>query len=162
MSYEGYNNLTATPDKFEFKFVSEGPAGKIVKMIQFTETENKGIYNLAFGNLGADGKLNDDVISNNRDRNKILATVATAIYEFCTHKPKALIFFCGNTPQRTRLYRMALTINLTELKKDFWIYGLIKNGEMLKKINFCKGIDYYGFLIKRKKRNFNSWKKLKN
>lgn len=32
-----------------FEFVSEGPKGKIRKLVQFTETDRVGTYNLAFG-----------------------------------------------------------------------------------------------------------------
>jgi hypothetical protein len=154
MRYEGYKNLIVSPNKLEFKFVSEGPAGKIIKVIQFSQTGYKKIYNLAFGNLRPDGSLDDQAISNNNDRNKILRTIVTAIHEFYSVYSDKFIFFCGNTPQRNRLYRMALAINLTELRNEFHIYGLIKKDGRLERVNFRTGVDYFGFMIKRKKHIF--------
>ena len=32
-----------------FEFISEGPNGKVTKIIQYSETNLKGFYNLGFG-----------------------------------------------------------------------------------------------------------------
>ena len=69
-------------DKLEFQFESEGPKGKIIKMVQFAQTQNKDIFNLAFGNLNDDGSIDDEATNDNKDRNKILATVAATVYKF--------------------------------------------------------------------------------
>lgn len=151
MRYERYENIAVSPDKLEFQFISEGPKGKIAKIIQFTQTMDDDIYNLAFGNLTCDGLIDDKTINDNKDRNKILATVAGAVYEFSGLYTDKYIFFCGSTPERTRMYRMALTINLEELNKDFLIYGVIRKPDTFESVLFEKGIDYFGFMIKRKK-----------
>ena len=113
------------------------------------ETNDPLVYNLAFGNLLPDGSVDDHIKNNNKDRNKILATVAAIIYEFTARCPGKLVFFTGSTPERTRLYRMALTINLEELKKDFEVYGIDATKGALTE-PFMKGKEYSGFLIKRK------------
>lgn len=151
MNYERYENIIASPDKLEFQFVSEGPKGKVTKVIQFTQTLNKNIYNLAFGNLKSDYTVDDETTNDNGDRNKILATVAGAVYEFSSQYPDKFIFFCGTTPQRTRLYRMALTINMEALKNDFQIYGVLRGIDTFERVVFHKGVDYFGFMVKRKK-----------
>ncbi|AXY74823.1 hypothetical protein D3H65_12885 [Paraflavitalea soli] len=151
MNYERYENIIASPDKLEFQFVSEGPKGKVTKMIQFTQTLNENIYNLAFGNLRNDGSVDDETTNDNGDRNKILATVAGTVYEFSAGYPERFIFFCGTTPQRTRLYRMALTINMEALKNDFHIYGVLRGMDTFERVAFRKGVDYFGFMVKRKK-----------
>lgn len=151
MNYEKYENITTSPDKLEFQFVSAGPKGSIIKIIQFTQTLHDDIYNLAFGNLKHDGSIDDETTNDNGDRNKILATVAGAVYEFTSHYPDKFIFFCGTTPQRTRLYRMALTINIVLLMNDFKIYGILKGIDTFERVVFQKGVDYYGFMVKRKK-----------
>lgn len=33
-------------------------------------------------------------------------------------------FFSGSTPERTRLYRMAISLNIEELEADFGIFGV--------------------------------------
>lgn len=151
MQYEKYENILASSDKLEFQFISDGPKGKFTKVIQFTRTQNEIIYNLAFGNLRKDGSVDDKTTNDNKDRNKILATVAAAVYEFTSLYPDKFVFFCGTTTERTRLYRMALTINLEELKKDFYIYGVLKGIDTFERVTFQKGVDYFGFMVKRKK-----------
>ena len=126
MRCEKYENIITSSDKLEFQFISDGPKGEIIKVIQFAQTQNAEIYNLAFGNLRKDGSIDDETTNDNKDRNKIPATVAAAVFEFSSHYPDKLIFFCGTTPERTRLYRMALSLNYDELIKDFRIYGILK------------------------------------
>ena len=151
MRYEKYDNVVASSDKLEFLFESDGPKGKIKKVVQFAHTQNKDIYNLAFGDLNKDGSINDETTNDNKDRNKILATVAATIYEFTAQHPDKTVFFCGSTPERTRLYRIALTVNLEFLKKDFRIYGALKGIDTFELVPFRKNVDYFGFLVKRKK-----------
>lgn len=154
MQYEKYGNIISSSDKLEFQFESHGPKGKIKKLIQFTPTLNKEIFNLAFGNITKDGNIDDETANDNQDRNKILATVAATVYEFTSSYPEKYIFFCGSTPERTRLYRMALTVNIEELKKDFYIYDVLKGIDTFEKVPFSKGVDYFGFMVKRKRVNF--------
>jgi hypothetical protein len=150
MKYEKYESLSISKDALEFKFVSMGPKGEIQKVVQFIETENPDIYNLAFGDLMPHGEVNDAVKNDNKDRNKVLATVAAAIYEFTVHYSEKYVFFTGSTPERTRLYRMALANNLDELNVDFEIYGVILMKGLYFIKPFVKGVGYLGFLIKRK------------
>jgi hypothetical protein len=72
------------------------------------------------------------------------------IYEFTSKYLDKYIFFKGSTPERTRLYRMAITNNVDKLILDFNIYGVVvyDDGYILQ--DFKKGNDYFGFMIKRK------------
>jgi len=150
MKYEKYEPLLISKDALEFKFISDGPKGRIQKIVQFNETDNQDIYNLSFGDMMPDGMVNDCVKNDNKDRNKILATVAAAVYEFTAHYTDKFVFFTGSSPGRTRLYRMALTANFDELNGDFEIYGVILMKGLYFVKPFIKGVDYFGFLIKRK------------
>jgi hypothetical protein len=76
MNYERYESLLISADSLEFKFISGGPNGEIPKVVQFMKTSDPSIFNLAFGDLLQDGRVDDHVKNNNKDRNKILATVA--------------------------------------------------------------------------------------
>ena len=68
--------LKAEKSLLVFEFISEGPKGQIPKLVKFTETNLKGLFNLAFGDKDQHtGEINDTVISNNDDSEKILATV---------------------------------------------------------------------------------------
>lgn len=150
--YELYRNTETSI--FEFK--SNGPNGEIKKVIIFSPTQSKEIYNLAFGDLiyNAVNKkyaINDSIITNNGDRNMILATVAKSVYIFTEKYPEKIVFFKGSTLGRTRLYRRAISINLEELSETFIIFGAIKNefGNVISAPFQVNG-DFFGFIIKRK------------
>lgn len=153
MRFDKYAPLLASSDVMEYQFDSVGPKGTIIKVVQFARTSNPDIFNLAFGNL-QDGRLDEDCIVDNKDRNKILATVAATVYEFTATYPEKYIFFVGTTPQRSRLYRMAISINWTKLSADFDIYGVVFIPFGVDKEPFVAGKDYIGFLVKRKAREF--------
>ena len=150
MRYKRYENIEISSDALEYKFVSIGPKGEIQKIVQFKETAIHHVYNLAFGNLNNDGTIDDLSVNDNKDRNKILATVASIVYEFTKQFPEKKVFFAGSTYERTRLYRMAITLNYAELDIDFEIYGVLRDADTFVDVPFQKGIDYFGFLVKRK------------
>lgn len=151
MKYEKYEPLLSSNNAHEFQFTSVGPNGKIVIVVQYNKTDASNIYNLAFGNLLENGDVDDHIRNCNQDRNKILATVAASVYEFTAQYPDVRIFFTGSTPVRTRLYRMALTLNFIELSGDFEIFGVTVSNRIFLIEPFMKGKEYYGFLINRKK-----------
>jgi hypothetical protein len=130
-----------------YEFVSEGPKGKIPKLVIYEKTNLKGFYNLAFGDKNAEtGEIDDEVITNNDDSQKVLATVAATVYAF-THKySDAWVAATRSSKSRNRLYQIGISNNLEEIKTDFIIYGL-KDKKWEK---FQKGVIYEAFLIKRK------------
>jgi hypothetical protein len=131
-----------------FEFISEGPKGEISKLIKYSETNLKGLYNLAFGDKNeTTGEIDDKVVSDNKDSEKVLATVVSSVYAFYDKHPDAYVFATGSTSARTRLYRMGITKYYDEVKKDFDIYGLKENEWQ----PFKKGIEYDAFLIELKK-----------
>lgn len=104
MNYEKYESISGSSDSLEFEFISEGPNGKFKKIVQFSQTNNPDIYNLGFGDKLENGEIDDQIRNNNQDRNKILATIATIVYEFTSKYPSKMVFFSGSTTERTRLY----------------------------------------------------------
>jgi hypothetical protein len=141
--------LYKTEEEFTiYEFVSEGPKGRIPKMVEYTETATKGVYNLAFGDYDEITKtINDLSVTNNGDSLKVLATVASTVYAFLDKHPNAYIVATGSTNVRTRLYRMGITNNLAEIKEDFIVYGLSEKGTW---DDFEIGEDYEAFLITKK------------
>src|SRR5688572_26473182 len=96
--------LKASDALTTFEFISEGPIGQIPKLIQFTETNYKGVYKLAFGDKHPQtGELDDVAISNNSDSEKILATVVATVYAFTDRFPDTFIYAAGSTKSKTRL-----------------------------------------------------------
>lgn len=149
-------DLRTNTDFTLFEFKSNGPNGEIIKGIAYSVTKDETLYNLGFGDLVFDPIINgfviDDLaISDNGDRNLILATVAKSAYTFTEIYSDRSIFFKGSTKVRTRLYRRAISLNLKELSETFHIFGVIEdeNGAILN-IPFDSNGDFYGFIIKRK------------
>jgi hypothetical protein len=148
MKYEVYNDIEADSKFARFEFLSEGHKGNIPKRIEFTTTQWPGVYNLAFGDVKENGELDDLNNSNNGDRNKILATVLRVVILYTDRYPDRWIYFKGSTEQRTRLYRMAISIYLDELSALFEFFAEInKSGNF---VRFQKGLIIRGFLVKRK------------
>ena len=135
-----------------FEFISDGEKGLINKIVKYQPTNLKGIYNnLAFGDKnGSTGEIDDTVISNNGDSEKVLSTVIATLYAFTDKYPNVWIYATGSTKARTRLYRMGITRYLEEANTDFEILGEKNNDWEY----FMKNIDYEGFLVRRNKLYF--------
>jgi hypothetical protein len=128
-----------------YEFISEGPNGRIKKIVQYTETATPNVYNLGFGDFDEKTQsINDLSITNNGDSLKVLSTVASTVYAFIEKYPKAWIFATGSNSVRTRLYRMGITNNLAEISKDFVVLGYNSVGVWEK---FIIGEDYEAFLL---------------
>jgi len=125
-------------------------------VVRFDQFDVPGIVNLAFGNALPDGSLNDLVRIGNNDRNKILATVVKAVYDYTSSYPEMIVYFAGSTPARNRLYRILVTLNLEELLKDFEIFGILLLDADGCYEKFEKQRPYTGFAVKRKKSNLQS------
>ncbi len=102
--------------KTTFEFLSEGPKGKIDKIIQFSLVNNVDLYNLAFGDKNAEtGEIDDKVITDNGDSEKVLATVVAAVYAFCDRFPKAWIYATGSTAARKTAKINTCSLRITHL-----------------------------------------------
>lgn len=140
--------LKAEKSLMVYEFLSQGPKGEIPKIIKFSETNLKDVYNLAFGDKNIHtGEINDLVISNNGDSEMILATVVSTVYAFTEKYPDCWIYATGSTKARTRLYRRGITKYMGEISEDFDLYGLRDDVWDV----FEKEVDYEAFLVKRKK-----------
>lgn len=121
--------LAASDTLMTFEFISEGQKEPIYKLVKYQPTNLKGVYNLAFGDKNLDtGEIDDLVISNNGDSEKVLATVVATVYAFTDKYPDAWIYATGSTKTRTRLYRMGITKFHSEVTNDFEIVGE-RNGD---------------------------------
>lgn len=146
MKVERYNLKTSSKGR-RYEFVSEGPKGVIRKLIEFQETYDPGLFNLAFGDRDPLTEELDDLnVSDNGDTQKVLATVVAAVYAFCDQHPDIYVYASGSTKSRTRLYRMGITKYLEEMRQDFHLYGQVGDDF----IDFDPGMDYDGFLAQRK------------
>ncbi len=130
-----------------YEFISIGPQGAVRKIIHFQPTNTPGLYNLAFGDKHSlNNEIDDLAVTNNGDADKVLGTVVAALYTFLGNNPEALVYATGNTPTRTRLYRMGITRFYKEILQDFYLFGRIGKGFY----EFEIGQEYEGFLAQRK------------
>jgi hypothetical protein len=71
MRLENYS-ITFDDKQTTFDFISEGEKGKIKKRIQLQSVNNRGLYNLAFGDFDVEtNDFDDTVITNNGDSQKV-------------------------------------------------------------------------------------------
>ncbi|HVV07316.1 MAG TPA: hypothetical protein VHC96_23975 [Puia sp.] len=134
----------------DYEFDSEGPRGRIRKIVRYRPRDIDGItyVNLGFGDLDPKtGRIDDLVITNNQDRDLILATVAATVLEFTGRFPDATVFAMGSTPARTRLYQIGIAIHWNEIEPLLHISGYEQNEGWQP---FRRGVNYKAFLITRK------------
>ena len=140
--------LKAEKDLTIFEFVSEGPKGRITKLVTFTETNLKDFYNLAFGDKDEKtGLINDRTVTNNNDTEKVLSTVVSAVFAFTDKYPDVWVYATGSTNARTRLYRMGINKYFKEVEKVFHIFGQLEQNW----VQFESGIEFEGYVVTRKK-----------
>ena len=146
MKLERYE-LKAGRSLTTFEFLSEGRKGKILKVIQFQQMNLPNLYNLAFGDKNPDtGEVDDKIITDNGDSEKVLATVVAAVYAFAYKYPNAWVYATGSTGARTRLYQMGINKYFEIVEIDFDIMGEQQNEWEW----YEKGKDYQAFAVHRK------------
>ena len=148
MQLDKYPLYSGTDNSY-YEFFSEGPKGRIKKVIQFhlLSAPSAPIYNLGFGDWREKGEYVDDlIVSNNQDRKKVLATVAYAVIDFTEKNRDAYIVAQGSTAARTRLYQMGISGFYEHASNLFYISGYLR----AEWIPFQKGRNYEAFLIRRK------------
>jgi hypothetical protein len=131
----------------DFEFDSDGPKGKVKKVVRYSYQVANGVsyYNLGFGDLDpSTGRINDLVVTNNKDREKVLATVAATVLDFTKRFPDAIIYAKGSTLARTRLYQIGIAANWDEIDSVLYVYGYEKDRGWEP---FRKNVSYGGFLI---------------
>lgn len=125
------------------------PNGKIKKVVRFTPRNAGGVtyFNLGFGDWNeTKRRIDDRAISNNHDRDKILATVAFVVLEFTAHFADVWVYAQGSTPARTRLYQMGIAAYWNEIVALLNVFGYA-NGKWE---SFRKHINYEAFIVIRK------------
>jgi hypothetical protein len=141
---EKFYPFRASEDYLFYYFESRSEERTIAKAIEFAQI-GQNTYNLAFGDLADNGDLDDLVVSNNGDMQKIIATVAQVIVTFLGAYYSKQIYFTGSSPARTRLYRAILNKEIDNWSDVFDIKGVSNSGL----VSFPTQVDCDAFLIKR-------------
>lgn len=150
MSTEKYPYIKANVFA-EFKFKSIGPNGTIKKMVTYemmgTLEDGIPLFNLGFGDYKEPEQLYSDLtVSNNDDKLKVLATIASTVLDFTEPYEKIAIHAVGSTPSRTRLYQMGINAFKSEIESHFKILGYNSD----KWQEFKSGLNYEAFLVIKK------------
>jgi hypothetical protein len=132
----------------QFYFYSDGPKGRIRKAVAYMflgKQDGVSYYNVGFGDFdSASRMIRDMTVSDNKDRDKVLSTVAATAIEFTRNKNCRLIV-AGSTPSRTRLYQIKIAIHFDAISELFDIQGRTETGWE----KFKKDKDYQRFMFQR-------------
>jgi hypothetical protein len=134
----------------QYIFISAGNR-RVEKIVEFIPFGLGNIMNLGFGDLLSNGFIDDKANSNNGDIARVIATVIEIVKHFTTKHPGVIIYFCGNTDQRTKLYGRILKSYYQQFSVEFTILAIIGTETDNKTIPFDPGEshEYLAFLIKR-------------
>ncbi|CAN5488453.1 hypothetical protein BH09BAC4_BH09BAC4_24770 [soil metagenome] len=145
---QAHYKLQTSSDRLQFEFVSEGPRGQIIKRIEYSYVEDLDFWNLGFGDYNPNiDRVDDQIISDNGDGRKVLATVAFSLQEFMILRPNAIVFFTGSNEQRTQIYGWAISKYWQDLSTSFRVEGITEASEV---VPFQPQQHYLGFLIHKK------------
>lgn len=151
MQYGKYDLFESNDGSQKYRFYSTGPNGSIQFVVKFEKTEQRNVFNLAFGVSDGNDYLDDKIRTQNKDMEKIIATIISAVLHYTNYNPDAIIYFEGSTKPRTRLYRIAISNNWEWLSHDFSVWGLIEDGGTGFVEPFSSSKEYSGFFAKRNK-----------
>jgi len=132
-------------ESLSFSFESTGKRN-IEKRVIFQKLDLENYYQLALVDLKEDGTFDDKIVSNNGDRDTVLATVFQILNYFLTIFPDVVVLFAGSIESRTRLYQIVLNSELEKASKFFNISGL--NNNLFE--SFVKNKTYQAFAISKK------------
>jgi len=133
-------------NELHFDFISVGKKGEIHKRVTFIEF-HYGFFNMGLGDLNLEtAEVDYYSVTDNGDRNTVLATVSEIIESFFELYPSHTIYFKGTSNSRTRLYQMAINHFYDELSERFHILGELDD----KMTRFKRNTNYKSFLILKK------------
>ena len=89
--------ISTNEDQTIFWFTSQGPKGNIIKIVIFTLMNEPSVYNLALGDFDPEtNHIDFENVTNNSDRDKVLASVVDTVYAFFAHNPNVVLHFKGS------------------------------------------------------------------
>ena len=148
MSHLPYSYNRVHP--LRYIFISSGKRD-IIKMVEFTPTSTKNVFNLGFGDLLPTGKMDDKANSNNGDISKVFATVIDILQDFTKMNPSFIIRFEGSTFERTMLYNRIIRTYYQSFSKTYFVLGAIETEAGRESVPFdpTTSLVYSVFFVKR-------------
>lgn len=156
---EIYETQGINDELTQFEFISIGKKGEFPILIKFSPIDpTRTIWNLGFGvavldNQGFVIRIDDTIVIDNGDVNKIFATVAQKALDFLNIFPDRYVYFNGSDAIRTRKYRQILSHHFEEINPDYRVFSVrIENNTFTQAIDFVPntGDVLNGFVIERR------------
>jgi hypothetical protein len=111
-------------DKLQYRFISKGAEGDIVKIVAYDFWENNK-WNLAFGDANADeSDFDDKVISNNQDMRRVIQTIFATGLIFSDAYPDRRIYIEPVDRKRKLLYNRVFQDQQVAIEEFYTIHGL--------------------------------------
>jgi hypothetical protein len=132
----------------DYEFTSSGPNGNIRKLISFVPRNEGGrtFFVLDFGDYSDAKGVDHLTVTDNKDTEKILATIAATVIEFTTSFPDMGVYAIGSTKARTRLYQMNIRKYWKDIEALLLVYGYTNGKWEL----FQEKVNYDAFFVRRK------------
>lgn len=138
-------SFESSPDALVFEFDSISESKTIRKAVIYEDIDGyDDLVQLGFGDITEHGEIDFIAVSRNKDRDKILATVAQTMVVFFEKYPNKKLYFRGSTDTRTRLYRSLISKFIEVIEPYFIVIGLKQDGTPE---NFILNQDYNAFII---------------
>jgi hypothetical protein len=139
-----YYNYLSNEECLWFEFESVSELKTVKKVIVYTPfQDNSDVFNLGLVDALSDGSYSDKSVTNNDDMEKVLATVIRTLLRFFEKNPFKMVYIEGSTSERTRLYRIIISRELSIIEEIFSIYGLLDSLSE----PFKKNQNYSAFVI---------------
>ncbi|MDR3697816.1 DUF6934 family protein [Mucilaginibacter sp.] len=152
MDINRYDDIKFSTDFKTFSFISTGPKGNLVKVVQFIDFRHvQASHNLALGTRRGD-VIDYNETTDNGDRDRILATIFHIATAFSHGYPDQRIFIRGRNQATTRLYRGTINHEYLNIIKEFIIYGgiYVENEGRYNFEQFISSKQYDAFLFERR------------
>ena len=116
--------IESSEDKLQYRFISKGVKGNIVKIVVYDFWEDDK-WNLAFGDANADeSDFDDKVISNNQDMRRVIQTIFETARIFSAAYPERKIYIEPVDRKRKLLYNRVFQDQQTAIEEFYMIHGL--------------------------------------
>jgi tryptophan synthase alpha subunit len=135
-------------NKYGFIFYSTAGNKTVCKIIKFIPAAQENIFTLTVYDKPAEDHIDEYYrINYTNSRDNLFLAISKSIFIFMERHPLSLIFLCGITPSRARLYRIIINQHLITICKHYHIHTMDDTGKM---VPFNKHCTERYFLIKRK------------
>lgn len=122
---EPHYPFEASPNRFHYEFESVSEAKTVRKAVVFQATRLADVFNLVLLDLLESGEESDSTITDNQDLRLVMATVMRIVEFFSYHFPSHRVYFTGNDERKTRLYRIVIGREISQLRHKFNVLGRI-------------------------------------